>query len=360
MGGGRLARLSIQAADTKASNRSPIAAGLFLSWPVTCSQGQPVLSYTPPSSRCIYATTDRQPETGYWPLETGYWQLETDLLSADHTIFTSVRTPMGCGYRLIAASPGVTAEERTKITRWSPSHGNLCSDNPAAEGLASYLLSTGRRCVAWSRHAGPEPTGRGGLRIHTHAVLLTAEAYRQFACMPAAVLQAIAALAPQPLIPQGASLAPLTIDPGPLALVRGRSARSTACTQPPPAPCRPSRGDHHAAPARRAAHGHPRGPARLCPRAAHGVGRAGYSPGRPTILTWVSAPLSPTESAGLSMPCIELEAPSASEGMGRGRRPLAQDGRDARAPAPLPRTHGPLVVRRPARRDPRPHSRTRL
>jgi hypothetical protein len=120
---------------------------------------------------------------------------------------------MGCGYRVIAATPGVTAEERAEITRSSPSHGNLCSSDPAAEGLTIYVLSTGRRCIAWSRHAGPEPTGRGGLRIHTHAVLLSREAYGQLDFLPTAVLAALAALAPEPLIPAGPCLEPLRLYP---------------------------------------------------------------------------------------------------------------------------------------------------
>ena len=48
------------------------------------------------------------------------------LLTCDQAIFTSIRTPMGEGYRVIAASRGVRPNEKQSITRNSPSHDSLC------------------------------------------------------------------------------------------------------------------------------------------------------------------------------------------------------------------------------------------
>ena len=47
-------------------------------------------------------------------------------LACDQAIFTSIRTPMGEGYRIIAASRGLRPHEKQAITRSSPSHDSLC------------------------------------------------------------------------------------------------------------------------------------------------------------------------------------------------------------------------------------------
>ncbi len=104
----------------------------------------------------------------------------------DQAVFTSIRSPMGCGYRIIAASPGITAVEKSEITRWSPSQRSLC----ALEGLASYRLSTNRQVIACSRPAGLEPTARGGDRVHTHVVVLDPEDYAEFDWNPVSVFRA--------------------------------------------------------------------------------------------------------------------------------------------------------------------------
>lgn len=115
-----------------------------------------------------------------------------EIVQAEQAIFTSIRTPMGEGYRLVAMSPGITSEERAEITRRSPSHGSLCDPDPAAMGLASYPLASQRQCVAWTRYAGREHTARGGQRVHTHLAVLEQEGFRAFAFDPFRVLGAMA------------------------------------------------------------------------------------------------------------------------------------------------------------------------
>ncbi len=105
----------------------------------------------------------------------------------DQAIFTSVRGPMAEGYRIVAATPGVTPAERAEITRRCPSHGSLCNDRPSAVALSAYPLDSGRYCVAVSRPAGTEHTARGGQRVWTHIAVLDDAAYRAFACNPVAV-----------------------------------------------------------------------------------------------------------------------------------------------------------------------------
>lgn len=113
-------------------------------------------------------------------------------VTCDQAIFTSVRSIMGEGYRIIAASAGVQADEKIEITRRSPSHGGLVSDDPGAVGLEAYALPSGRHCVAYCCHAGCEHTARGGQRVYTHAVVLEQEAWRAMQANPLTIHAALA------------------------------------------------------------------------------------------------------------------------------------------------------------------------
>ena len=104
--------------------------------------------------------------------------MSSTTLTCDQAIFTSIRTPMGEGYRIVAASPGLRADEKQSITRNSPSHEGMCAPAPTGAdadrllvGAAFYVLPSGRLCVALSCLAGAEHTGRGGHRVYTHNVV---------------------------------------------------------------------------------------------------------------------------------------------------------------------------------------------
>ena len=173
-------------------------------------------------------------------------------ITCDQAIFTSVRGPMGEGYRIIAASKGLKPEEKQVITRFSPSHDALChrrndphpegdrgaarpepaiaaaalpgtfaatharlhrhADAPAARptappgapggdadeltpppapAVAFYALPTGRLCVACSCYAGAENTGRGGQRVYTLNVVFSAEDFARIAYNPFNVVRAL-------------------------------------------------------------------------------------------------------------------------------------------------------------------------
>ena len=112
-------------------------------------------------------------------------------VECDQAIFTSVRTPMGEGYRIIAASKGLGVDEKQCITRHSPSHDALSVRSPAAKAMAFYGLPTGRLCVALSLHAGAEHTGRGGQRVYTHAVVIDRAVFEKFGYSPFQVLRAM-------------------------------------------------------------------------------------------------------------------------------------------------------------------------
>lgn len=143
-------------------------------------------------------------------------------IQADQAIFTSIRTPMGEGYRLIAASPGITAEERAEITRRCPSHGGMCDASPSASALSSYPLGTARHCVGWTRYAGVEHTARGGQRVHTHLAVLEPDGFKAMQQDPFRVCAAMQeVLDDQPCIKPGGGL-----DCLPLSVRHAGSARS--------------------------------------------------------------------------------------------------------------------------------------
>ena len=130
-------------------------------------------------------------------------------VTADQVIFTSIRSPMGEGYRIVAASTGVKPQEKAEITRRSPSHGGLCGEGEDATGLIAYPLPTGRYCVAHCSHAGAEHTARGGLRVMTHLAILDRAAFESFACNPVLVHASLGRVPELPKLGRG----PVSIDP---------------------------------------------------------------------------------------------------------------------------------------------------
>lgn len=114
-------------------------------------------------------------------------------ITCDQAVFTSVRTPTGEGYRIIAASRGLTAEEKRAITQNAPSHNGLYDQSASARAVAFYPLPTGRLCAACSCSAGSEHTGRGGKRVYTFSVIFAAEDFPAIRFNPFHVFRAIEA-----------------------------------------------------------------------------------------------------------------------------------------------------------------------
>jgi len=115
---------------------------------------------------------------------------ESAAVTCDQAIFTCIRSALGQGYRIVAASSGLHHTESAEIASRSPSGDGLCDNTPAAFGVAFAPLSTGRYAVLHSTYAGKEPTGRGGLRAYTRAFILSDDALRRFHNNPFDVLRA--------------------------------------------------------------------------------------------------------------------------------------------------------------------------
>ncbi len=111
----------------------------------------------------------------------------------DRAIFTSVRSMSGQGYRIVAASPGITLGERKAIAKSSPSHGSMTDESDDAIGWAFYELVSGRYCVARSHHHGQEQTARGGKCVLTHSFVVDPDALGAFGGNPFSLLRYVEA-----------------------------------------------------------------------------------------------------------------------------------------------------------------------
>jgi len=131
-------------------------------------------------------------------------------VTCDQVIFTSIRTPTGEGYHIVAHSPTVTYDERAELTRRSPSHGSLARADEDAVGMLAYPLASGRFAVGHCVYAGAEHTARGGLRVWTHYAILDSATYIAFGNNPLRVQRALAATI-QPGVAPPQSLSPLTL-----------------------------------------------------------------------------------------------------------------------------------------------------
>ncbi len=112
-------------------------------------------------------------------------------VTVDQCVFTSVRSPMGEGYRIIAKTSGIKPEEAAELPQRAPSHGGLCEKDEHATGMLAFQLASGRYAIGFARHAGREHTARGGLRAHTHFVVIDETDYSAFNFDPWAVAAAI-------------------------------------------------------------------------------------------------------------------------------------------------------------------------
>ncbi len=110
-------------------------------------------------------------------------------MQADRAIFTSASSLMAQGYRIVAASAGLTSVEKREITKHSPSHEALCDKSENASGTSFYRLSTGRVCVSYTCHSGNEESGRGGKRVLTNVLILDPTDFEHAGANPFAILR---------------------------------------------------------------------------------------------------------------------------------------------------------------------------
>ena len=93
----------------------------------------------------------------------------------EQAIFTSLRSRRSQGYHLVASSPGLDPQLARQLCTWGPSHASLLDDRPKAESLNFHPLSDDWYALSRTVYGGPEYSGRGGLQVFTHFLLLRSE-----------------------------------------------------------------------------------------------------------------------------------------------------------------------------------------
>jgi hypothetical protein len=98
------------------------------------------------------------------------------------------------GCRVVAASPGLSADDRRELTAWGPARDGLWE--PDAESRTSinfHPLPSGTFCISRTVLAGWEECGRTSRRASTHCLVVPAAGLRLFANNPLALLEEAAA-----------------------------------------------------------------------------------------------------------------------------------------------------------------------
>ena len=105
-------------------------------------------------------------------------------MNIEQAIFTSAKTAHAVGYQVVSHSPGVHQIDARELAAWCPSHDSLLQQGPDAQSLNFHPLPSGAFCVSRTVPAGLEYSGRGGMRVYTHCLIVPAEVFARFANNP--------------------------------------------------------------------------------------------------------------------------------------------------------------------------------
>lgn len=123
-------------------------------------------------------------------------------MRVEQAVFTSVRSRKSQGYHLVASSSGVSDELARIITTWGPSHASLLSEDADAQSHNFHPLTQGWHAISRTSYGGPEYSGRGGLQVFTHYLIVSTEqlaAYQDDPICLALTAQSLGYLRFQPL-----------------------------------------------------------------------------------------------------------------------------------------------------------------
>jgi hypothetical protein len=112
------------------------------------------------------------------------------MIPIEQAIYTSAVTDRGAGYHVVAQSPGLREEDARELAVWCPSHDSFLDLGSEAVSYNFHPLPSGAFCVSRTVPAGGEYSGRGGVRVYTHCLIVAPEALLRFANNPFALLKA--------------------------------------------------------------------------------------------------------------------------------------------------------------------------
>ena len=96
-------------------------------------------------------------------------------MQVEQAVYTSIQGDQVHGYHLVARSPGIDDSLARLLTHWGPSHGALISAKPNASSLNFHSADKNWFVVTRSVYGDWEYSDRGGLRLMTLMLLLTAD-----------------------------------------------------------------------------------------------------------------------------------------------------------------------------------------
>jgi hypothetical protein len=133
-------------------------------------------------------------------------------MNIEQAIFTSAKTAHALGYQVVSQSPGVHQIDARELAAWCPSHDSLLGQGTDALSFNFHPLPSGAFCVSRTVPAGLEYSGRGGMRVYTHCLIVPAEVLASFANNPFEILRvAMSAGAMEVREPLPTRLEPLTL-----------------------------------------------------------------------------------------------------------------------------------------------------
>ncbi len=93
----------------------------------------------------------------------------------DQAIYTSEKNYKRRGYQLVARSTGVNSDIAREISQWSPSHGAILSTERNAHCVSFFPVTPDKIAIGRTVYGLPEYSGRGGLQVYTHYLIVKRE-----------------------------------------------------------------------------------------------------------------------------------------------------------------------------------------
>jgi hypothetical protein len=112
------------------------------------------------------------------------------MIPIEQAIYTSAVTERGAGYQIVARSPGLQDEDARELAVWCPSHDSFLDWGPEAVSYNFHPLPSGAFAVSRTVPAGWEYSGRGGVRVYTHCLIVAPDVLLRFSNNPFAMLRA--------------------------------------------------------------------------------------------------------------------------------------------------------------------------
>jgi hypothetical protein len=112
------------------------------------------------------------------------------MIPIEQAIYTSAVTERGAGYQVVAQSPGLHDEDARELAVWCPSHDSFLEWGPEAVSYNFHPLPSGAFALSRTVPAGWEYSGRGGVRVYTHCLIVAPEVLLRFSNNPFALMRA--------------------------------------------------------------------------------------------------------------------------------------------------------------------------